>query len=604
MKIKTVFFWGCLCVFLSACVYFSLPKADKPKFLETPENKTDQIEEVSSPEIDYEAIVEAYFASRPVRDVPNEADFSSFLVATYAKNNKDFSKTADMYAQVLNSDPENKEIKETLYQYYVLSGKVEKAVEYGNLALDENKENLLPQLLILADKVYHKKYQEASDMLQNLNAGGNTFLGPLLKAWILVGLGEKEKAYASLETLKKDDSLYIAYLLHKGMMSDYFSQTQQAATCYDELLKRDAAKNVRVLLLLKEFETRTRGLKDKKTFALNYASVQDESFISKEMLSSPDNSAVSKGPEQGVAWVLFDLASAMGQIKDLDLALYFAQLALYLNPESSVIQLFIGEILEEQQLLTLANNFYQKISPEKNIFLSVQLRTIMNQIKMGDVASAITSLNALFTLFPNGALLHMTLGDAYRANDNYEMALQSYIQATNLANPKDAQTSLLYFYQGICYERLGRLDEASAFFEKALMLNPSNPVYLNYAGYTWLEQKKNIPEALNLIKRAVEMVPNDGAILDSLGWAYYLMGEYETALGYLEKAVELQAGNAVLNSHLGDVYWRLGRYREARFQWSHASTLKEENSENLKAQLAEKIEKGLPLPSAQMAIKN
>ena len=134
----------------------------------------------------------------------------------------------------------------------------------------------------------------------------------------------------------------------------------------------------------------------------------------------------------------------------------------------------------------------------------------------------------------------MTLGDAYRADENYEMALQAYIQATALANPKDAQTAMLYFYQGVCLEAMGKLDDAFKQFEKALRFDANNPVYLNYAGYILLELEKNIPYALSLIEKAVSLMPNDGAILDSLGWAYYMQGDYEKALPVLEKAVSFK----------------------------------------------------------------
>ena len=127
-----------------------------------------------------------------------------------------------------------------------------------------------------------------------------------------------------------------------------------------------------------------------------------------------------------------------------------------------------------------------------------------------------------------------------------------------------------------------------------MSLDPKNPIYLNYLGYTWVERGKNLPQALTMIQTAVEQVPDDGNLLDSLGWAYYMMGDYKSALPVMEKAVEKEAGNAIINDHLGDIYWRLGRFRDARFQWAHARSLKQYNSDQLKAQIDEKIKNGLP----------
>ena len=110
---------------------------------------------------------------------------------------------------------------------------------------------------------------------------------------------------------------------------------------------------------------------------------------------------------------------------------------------------------------------------------------------------------------------------------------------------------------------------------------------MNYLGYSWLDQNMNIPQAFDLIKKAVKLKPNDGYIIDSLGWGYYIQKDYEQAVKHLDKAVELRPEDPTLNDHLGDVYWRLGRKLEAKFQWNQALTLSPEPED------AEKIKKKL-----------
>ena len=201
---------------------------------------------------------------------------------------------------------------------------------------------------------------------------------------------------------------------------------------------------------------------------------------------------------------------------------------------------------------------------------------------------------ALTEKYPKLPLFHMTLGDINRERKELELALKNYQQALKLVSSEDKQTAPLYFYQGLCHEELGHKDTAVALFEKALQLDPENPIYLNYVGYTWLEENKNVQEALKLIEKAVSYSPNDGNLLDSLGRAYFLLHDYDKVLTLLEQAVSLESGNAVINSHLGDVYWKLKRYREARFQWSHAKTLKQASSEKLLTELSDKMANGLP----------
>ena len=146
---------------------------------------------------------------------------------------------------------------------------------------------------------------------------------------------------------------------------------------------------------------------------------------------------------------------------------------------------------------------------------------------------------------------------------------------------------VVYYFRGICYERSKQWPKAEVDLKKALELFPDQPLVLNYLGYSWVDQGVNLDEGMRMIKRAVEQRPDDGYIVDSLGWAYYRLGNFEEAVKHLEHAVELKPEDPTINDHLGDAYWRVGRQLEAHFQWAHARDLKPEPDE------LEKIEEKL-----------
>ena len=127
--------------------------------------------------------------------------------------------------------------------------------------------------------------------------------------------------------------------------------------------------------------------------------------------------------------------------------------------------------------------------------------------------------------------------------------------------------------------------------QKAMQLFPDQPLVLNYLGYSWVDQGINLQQGLKLIERAVQLKPDDGYIVDSLGWAHYRLGNYKQAAKYLERAVELRPEDPTLNDHLGDAFWRIGRKREAQFQWNQALTLKPEPEDAVKIQA--KVNSGL-----------
>jgi tetratricopeptide (TPR) repeat protein len=137
--------------------------------------------------------------------------------------------------------------------------------------------------------------------------------------------------------------------------------------------------------------------------------------------------------------------------------------------------------------------------------------------------------------------------------------------------------------------------------QRALKLSADQPMVLNYLGYSWIDQNKNLKEGMALIEKAVRQKPDDGYIVDSLGWAHYRLGNFKEAVKHLERAVELRPEDPVLNDHLGDAYWRVRREREARFQWDQALTLKPEPEDAEK--IKKKLQKGLPGPAQVRQVK-
>ena len=150
----------------------------------------------------------------------------------------------------------------------------------------------------------------------------------------------------------------------------------------------------------------------------------------------------------------------------------------------------------------------------------------------------------------------------------------------------------MFYFRGICYERSNQWPKAEADMKKALELFPDQPLVLNYLGYSWIDQGINLDEGMNMIRRAVEQRPDDGYIVDSLGWANFRIGNYDEAVKDLERAVELKPEDPTINDHLGDAYWRVGRVLEAHFQWSHAKDFKPEPEELPK--IEQKLKGGLP----------
>jgi len=218
------------------------------------------------------------------------------------------------------------------------------------------------------------------------------------------------------------------------------------------------------------------------------------------------------------------------------------------------------------------------------------LATDLDAVDRSD--EAIKILKAVAAEDPKDVEAVMALGNIERGRKKFADCVQTYSQGLNdLPAPNEKNNWVYYYYRGICEERSKQWSKAEADMRKALDLQPEQAHVLNYLGYSWIDQGVNLDEGMRMIKRAVDQRPDDGYIVDSLGWAFYRIGNYEDAVKTLERAIDLKPEDPTINDHLGDAYWRVGRTLEAKYQWAHARDLKPEPEELPKIEA--KIESGL-----------
>jgi predicted Zn-dependent protease len=148
--------------------------------------------------------------------------------------------------------------------------------------------------------------------------------------------------------------------------------------------------------------------------------------------------------------------------------------------------------------------------------------------------------------------------------------------------------------RAVDYQESDRWGLAEKDLVNALKQQPEEPELLNFLGYSWIDRGERLPEALAMVQKAVDNDPHSGAMVDSLGWAFYRLGRFREAVEKLEQAASMEAGDPEINDHLGDAYWRAGRPVEARFQWSFVLTLQPDAK--LRAKIETKLRDGLPEP--------
>jgi tetratricopeptide (TPR) repeat protein len=259
-------------------------------------------------------------------------------------------------------------------------------------------------------------------------------------------------------------------------------------------------------------------------------------------------------------------------------------MALWLNPHDIHTRYYTALLLEMAGDNAAAAQQYALLTGTETLApvrLAAQLRLAEITFRNGDRDGAWRTVRNLARANPGVPTLQRSLAQMAFDRGAFDVAAQAYTALLDTAPAKASQPLRvdLLFARGATLERGGKRDAAARDLQLALALDPTNAQVMNYLGYMWVEQGINTVEAFKLLQRAHLLAPADGAITDSLGWAYYKQGDYATAVTYLGRAAEQDPESAEIIDHLGDAYAKLGKPADARAQWQKALDLLAEGAE-------------------------
>ena len=293
----------------------------------------------------------------------------------------------------------------------------------------------------------------------------------------------------------------------------------------------------------------------------------------------------------GIAEVFYGIGDALTSEGSVETGSVYLRLALLLKPDFPLVHVALGEVYETVRKYERAIEAYARVPESSPLWMNVQIRKGYSLNALKRVEEAKVLLERLADTFPKETRPLDALGSIMRSHKRFAEARDYYSRAIALVRKPTKRHWALFYSRGVSYERLKQWPKAEVDFKKALKLDPNKALVLNYLGYSWVDQGRNLKEAMALIRKAVKLKPDDGYFVDSLGWAYYRQGRYHKAVEHLERAVELRPDDPVINDHLGDAYWKVGRRLEAKFQWNQALSLKPEPDEEKKIKV--KLAQGL-----------
>ncbi len=293
--------------------------------------------------------------------------------------------------------------------------------------------------------------------------------------------------------------------------------------------------------------------------------------------------------QQIAADALAFAAMETSQVDIHELSAIYLQFASALHPDDT-LTLRLAESLDEAHQDEAARDAFARVGPSNPIvYAGAQLGLAVSLAEADQHEEALAAFLRADAAAPDQVVVSRLLANQYLTLERYEDALAVLNRPS--VNTAD-QSAEVRYDRGRTLERLGRIEEAEAELWTALQMAPDNPVLLNHLGYLWIDSGRRVEQGAEMIARAFAADPRNANIQDSLGWAQYRRGQYETAVETLEQALAKQPANAEISDHLGDAYWQVGRHREAGWQWSRVLTL--EPGPERRAEVEQKLLRGLP----------
>jgi tetratricopeptide (TPR) repeat protein len=522
----------------------------------------------------------------------------AYLAGILAFDQRDMRQAADLLTMALGDDLHNGVLAQRALVALMSDGRVEDAIKLANRMNDAGVRSILVSLALLQEKARAGKYEAALKLARELPDDRlMQVTAPMLRAWLAVGAKGKDAGIAELKPLTEIDGAQMLAQMQTALITDHAGDSKTATAellaAIDEgaELPAQLAEFYVTLALRNGDEKAARDMVERYRTQAEGRGEDVASAMERQIGQAKPKGPLVKDAKEGMAIAYTQVAMELMADDYNGDAMWLTHLALDLDPKLDIAALALGDLHRQAGHLDQAIAAYNEV-PENSIFRRPSQLSIAESYRRQEkYAEAEDLLRKLMDGDKSDISAAQQLGQLLRSNKKFEEAAKVYGVAIDRLGTLEPEDWQLFYYRGISYERAKQWAPAEKDFQKALELSPDEPYVLNYLAYTWVERRENLDQALKMLEKAVGQRPEEGFIIDSLGWAHFMLGRYPEAVEELERAVALAPTDPVLNDHLGDAYWKVGRHQEARFQWSRALSFDPEPDQAPKLQ--QKLDQGL-----------
>ena len=497
--------------------------------------------------------------------------------------NQDYTKAAFKYlnkVQSLKNYHSNFNVQ--FIRTLILLEKFEQAFAFSKDVWLEDEYFFETDLLLGLESFIKKDYLNAEKHFERLNKISSynllfeDFLGNILIAWIKAFENNKEDSFKFLD--KIPERYHNLKKIQNSFLQCYFD-TSKAQIAFEQLMNNEDSDFSRynfffanyLLFKNKNIEAEKVINLSRKTHKSNLLIKQTENFILTGNSKKIKNLFNCKNPMDVIAEIFYVIANIYSTEKNYQLSNFYLKISFFLNNKFTPNKTLLAENFFYQQKYELSKKIYnslKSIGPVYSWYASINLAIILSDIENKEYS--VFDLEDEFNLLSNPDLEHnYELANFFKDREYYQESIKYYSLALQYIKQDHFLFPKILDRRGTSYERLGDWDNAEKDLKESLRILPDQPHVLNYLGYSWIDRGINIDKALEMIIRANELKKNDGYIIDSLGWAFYVKKNYLEAEKFLQRAVEILPLDPIINDHYADTLWMLNKHIQARYFWKH-----------------------------------
>ena len=480
----------------------------------------------------------------------------------------------------------------------VLDGQIKRAIDQIKVSKNSNNSNFFElNLLLYLDSLVKKKYKKAAKRLKkienSIDAGTYEFI-------IYKTIKDYNDLFQNKKIKKSNDNFGQLGLITNAFQSCYLN-SNKGNSYFLNLINSAEGDYSRYLFFYlanivknKDYNAAREISSTIEPLSSSLLISQTKNWIENEDFKKFNNYFSCKNENHLISEFFFLISNLFSSQEKFNKSNFYLSVSNYLNPKFYFNLSLLAENYYLNNNFDLAKKTLSKFDDQDRIYYWYKIKKTAQILKKQKKEEA--SLKFIETEFrsikkPSIKILY-DMANIYKNFQKYEKAIKYYSKILLMLEDDTPIYADVLYKRGGSYERLNQFNKADTDLLRSLDINPGDPYTMNYLAYSWLERDIKIDEAIQMLENAYNKKENDPYITDSIGWGYYLVGDYIKAEKYLKRAVELMPFDPIIHDHYGDVLWRLNRKIQAKYFWESVLDL-EDTEEKMKKDIFFKLLNGL-----------